>query len=289
MFISLKKFCLHSPNKPEKSYGLRSRNTKSSDIMKALAIPMLPCLFIVLSCGGGSAKNLNVGLLSGNWQIGLQPTLPTTGTPTESGFLLQSGSSLTGQFVLAGQTQCSGVGSAQGTLTGSNVEITLTQTGQTVTLTGTAAGDGSTMGGTYAVLNSGCGNATSTGTWAANPVKPVTGTFLATFDSYSLGAYTFSVNVTQGANTGASIATLSGTATSSNAPCGNNLTIDGAVGGTSIVFNFLTPGGTAVGQFTGTTSTDATTLNGTFDFLAQSSIVSCAAGDAGSITMVAQQ
>jgi hypothetical protein len=250
---------------------------------------MLPCVFGALSCGGGNSKNnADPSLLSGNWQIGLQPSPPATGTPTESGFLFQSGNSLTGQFLFSGQTQCTGLGSAQGAVTGSNIEITLTQTGQTVTLTGTAASDGATMGGTYAVLDSGCGSGTSAGTWTANPVKPVTGTYLATFNSYSLGVYSFTVNVTQGANTGASVATLSGTATSSNAPCGNNLTIAGAVGGTSIVFNFLT-GNTAVGQFRGTTSTDATTLNGTFDFLAQSNLVSCGAGDAGTITVVQQQ
>lgn len=257
--------------------------------MKALAILVLPCILAALSCGGGNSKNVEMGLLSGNWQIGLQPSAPATGTPTESGFLVQTGDSLTGQFVFAGQTQCAGLGSAQGTISGGNVEITLTQTGQTVTLTGTAASDGSTMGGTYAVLDSGCGDGTSTGTWTANLVKPVTGTYLATFNSYSLGVYSFNVNATQGGNTGASIATISGTATSSNAPCGDNLVVAGAVGGTSVVFNFLTSDGTAIGQFRGTTSTDATTMNGTFDFLPQSSVVSCVAGDTGSISLVAQQ
>jgi hypothetical protein len=257
--------------------------------MRTLALPMLACVLVALSCSGGSSKNnIDAGLLSGNWQIGLQSSPPSTSTPTESGFLLQTGNSLTGQFVFGGQTQCTGLGSAQGTLSGSNVEITLTQSGQTVTLTGTAASDGSTMGGTYAILDSGCGNGTSTGTWSANPVEPITGTYLATFDSYTLGVYSFSVTVTQGANTGASVAALNGAAASSNAPCGNNLTIAGAVGGTSVVFNYLTSGGTAVGQFRGTTSTNAKTLNGTFDFLAQSNMPSCAAGDSGSITLVQQ-
>ena len=256
--------------------------------MRALAIPVLPCIVIALSCGGGNSKNVDAGLLSGNWQMALQPSPPAASTPSESGFLLQIGNSLTGHFVFAGPTQCAGLGSAQGTLTGNDVEITLTQTGQTVTLTGTAASDGSTMGGTYAVLDAGCGNGTSVGTWTANPVKPVTGMYLATFNSYTLGAYSFNVTVTQGANTGASIATVSGTAVSSNAPCGHNLTIAGVVGGTSIVFNFLASGGTAVGQFRGTTNVAATTLNGTFDFLAQTSLASCATGDSGSINLVQQ-
>lgn len=280
---------LRLPNSPGEDLRLRSLNTRSLRLTTAVAVLVLPCALVALSCGGGNSKNVDEGLLSGNWQIGLQPSAPATSTPTESGFLLQTGNSLTGEFVFAGLAQCTGLGSALGTLTGNNVEITLTQTGQTVNLTGTAASDGSTMGGTYAVLDSGCGNGTSTGTWSANPVKPVTGTYLATFNSYSLGVYSFNVTVTQGANTGASVATLSGNATSSTAPCGNDLTIAGVVGGTSIVFNFLTSGGTAVGQFRGTTNTDATTMSGTYDFLAQSSMASCPAGDAGSITVVQQQ
>ena len=273
---------------PGEDLRLRSSTTRSSELTRALAIPVLTCILAALSCGGGHSKATDPGLLSGNWQIGLQPSPPATSTPTEAGFLLQDGTSLTGQFVLGGQTQCAGLGSAQGTVNGNNVEITLAQTGQTVTLTGTAASDGSTMGGTYALLNSGCGGETSTGTWTANPVKPVSGTYLATFNSFSLGVYSFTVTVTQGDNTGASLATISGTTTSSNAPCGDNLTVAGVVGGTSIVFNFLTSDGTAVGQFRGSTSTDGKALNGTYDFIAQSSNASCVAGDSGSITLVQQ-
>jgi hypothetical protein len=267
---------------------LRSLNTGSSKLMRALAIPILPCILAALSCGGGDPKNVAEGLLSGNWQIALQPSPPAAGKPTASGFLLQTGDSLLGQFLFSGPPQCAGLGSAQGTVMGSNVEITLAQAGQTVALTGTAATDAAIMSGSYAILDSGCGNGTSTGAWTANPVKSVSGTYVAQFTSYTLAAYSFSITLTQGANTAASTATLSGTATSSNAPCGNNLVIGGTVGGTAIVFNFLTSDGTAVGQFRGTTSTDATTMNGTFDFLAQSSMASCVAGDSGSVTLVQQ-
>lgn len=267
---------------------MRLLNTRNSSVMRSLAAPVLVCIFLALGCGKSNSNNTDPGLLSGNWQIGLQPGSQAGGTPTESGFLLQTGNSLTGQFLFAGLAQCTGLGSASGILTGNNVEITLNQAGQTLTLTGTAASDGSTMGGTYAVLDAGCGNGTSTGTWTANPVKPVTGTYLATFNSYTLGTYVFNISATQGANTGESIATISGTATSSNAPCGENLAIAGTVGGTAVVVNFLTSEGTAIGQFTGAISTDASTLNGTFDFLAQASGTSCTAGDAGSVTLVQQ-
>ncbi|MGO9085966.1 MAG: hypothetical protein ACLQBK_12120 [Candidatus Sulfotelmatobacter sp.] len=108
---------------------------------------------------------------------------------------------------------------------------------------------------------------------------------MATFSSFTLGNYSSVVTVTQGTNTGASFATLSGTMTSSNAPCGNNLTISGVVGGTSLVFNFLAPDGSAVGKFTGTTSTDASTVTGTYDFVAENN--GCA-GDSGTASVIQQ-
>jgi hypothetical protein len=150
-----------------------------------------------------------------------------------------------------------------------------------VALTGTVANDGSSMVGTYSILASGCGDGSSTGTFTGIQVKPVTGTYLATFTSYTLGVYSFAVTVSQGPNTGASVATLSGTMSSTDAPCGGNATISGVVSGTTIVFNFLS-NGTAVGQFTGTTTTDATTLTGTYDFLAVNNVC---AGDAGTISI----
>jgi len=256
---------------------------RSPRFMRMLSAPV--CALVLLSCGGNADSPASAGLLSGNWQFSLQQSPPSTITQTESGFLLQSGNTLAGTLVLSDQTLCPGLGPAQGTLTGTNVAITVNQTSQAVTLTGTAAGDGSAMTGTYSILASGCSAGSSTGTWTASPVKPVTGTYQATFTSYTLGVYNSVVTVTQGPNTGASIATLSGMMTSSNSTCANNLSISGVVSGTAIVFNFLASDGSAVGQFTGTTSTDATTLTGTYDFLAEANVC---AGDAGTISLSQQ-
>jgi hypothetical protein len=251
--------------------------------MRMLSTPV--CALMLLSCGGNADSPASSGLLSGNWQFSLQQSPPSTITQAESGFLLQSGNTVAGTLVLSDQTLCPGVGPAQGALVGTNIAITVNQTGQTVTLTGTAADDGSAMTGTYSILASGCSGGSSTGTWTASPVKAVTGTYQATFTSYTAGVYSSVVTVAQGPNTGASIATLSGSMSSSNSTCANNLTISGVVSGTAIVFNFLASDGSAVGQFTGTTSTDATILSGTYDFLAETNVCT---GDAGTISLTQQ-
>ncbi|MFY9682804.1 MAG: hypothetical protein WA424_14710 [Candidatus Sulfotelmatobacter sp.] len=250
--------------------------------MRMLSAPV--CVLMLLSCGG-KTDPASTGVLSGNWQFSLQQTPPSTIAQTESGFLLQSGNSLTGGLVLSNQAVCPGLGPALGSLNGSNIALTVSQTSQTVAFTGTAATDGSAMTGTYSILASGCSGGSSTGTWTASPVKPVTGTYQATFTSGSLGVYNSVITVTQGPNTGASIANLSGTMTSSNSTCANNLSIAGVVSGTAIVLNFLASDGSAVGQFTGTTSTDATALTGTYDFLAEGNVCP---GDAGSISATQQ-
>lgn len=219
----------------------------------------------------------------------LQPDQPSLATATETGFLVQTNNSLTGELLLSAQSQCAGLGSVQGTVKGSNVVITLNQMGQAVSLTGVATTDGSSIAGTYSILGSSCAGNSSTGSWSASPVKPVTGSYQATFTSnnVSTGSYTFAVTVTQAANTGLNTATISGTMTSTNAPCAQSVSIGGIVSGTSIVFNFLASdgSGTALGQFRGTTSVDATTLTGTYDFLAESNGCN---GDGGTISIVQQ-
>jgi hypothetical protein len=275
----------------EESFGRRLRwramTAGNPRLARLLSAALLVCLLMVIACCGGSGKPdpPAFGPLSGNWQMALQQGQPSTGTLAESGFLLQSGSTVSGNLALSDQTLCPGLGPAAGTLTGTHIAITVNQVGQTVTLTGTAAGDGSSMEGTYTLLASGCTGGSATGTWTASQVKPIAGTYLATFTSYTLSPYSSAVSVSQGANSGANLATLSGTITSSSAPCGSNLSIAGVVSGTSIVFNFLTSDGTAVGQFTGTTSTDGSTLTGTYDFLAENNVC---AGDAGTISVIQQ-
>lgn len=199
---------------------------------------------------------------------------------------MQSGNSLAGSLVLSGATPCPGLGTPSGTVSGSNVAITLDQIAQTVTLTGTASSEGTSMAGEYSILASGCGSST-VGTFTAAQVTPLTGSFQATFTSGEFigQVYTYAGMLTQGPNTGMSYATLSGTMTSTTAPCIDNFSIAGEVSGTSVIFNFLASDGSSQGAYRGTTTTDGTALTGTYDFLAQSN--GCY-GDAGSVTIAFQ-
>jgi hypothetical protein len=265
---------------------MRVRNTRFLRIGSVLC---LACLLIVPACGGGQSNSTNASqTLSGNWQMTLTQAEPPgeSQVQTESGFLTQSGNALAGSVVLSGATLCPGLGAASGTVNSSSVVFTVDQIAQSLTLTGSATSDGTSIAGEYSILASGCGSST-VGTFTATQVKPIGGSFQATFTSgeFSGLVYNFSGTLSQGPNTGMSYATLSGTMTSTNAPCVNNFSIAGEVSGTSVVFNFLASDGSSQGSYRGTTTTDATTLTGSYDFLAQSN--GCF-GDAGSVTIALQ-
>jgi hypothetical protein len=265
---------------------LLSMRSPTKKLVRILLAALNFCTMLLLSCGGGAKKSdpPTVGVLSGNWQMVLQQDPPASGTETEAGFLLQSGKSITGQLLLSAQTNCAGLGSVQGTLNGTTAELSLDQMGQTVSLIGIASSDGSSMAGTYSILGSSCAGGSSTGTWTASPVKPVTGHYQASFTSYFRGSYTYDVNVTQAANSGTNTAALSGTMTSTDGPCAPSVTIAGVVSGTSVVFNFVASDGTALGQYTGTTAADASNMTGTYDFLPEANV--CANGDSGTISIL---
>jgi len=217
---------------------------------------------------------MQTGALSGNWQMTLQSTTLSE-TESQSGFLIQAGNTVTGSVQFSGQTfsdpmtgttttVCEGVGPALGQTTGSNVALVVSTAGQTVNLTGTSANNSTSMSGNYSILAAGCGQ-TEIGTWTANQVIPLTGSFAATFTPYSSSEYTnvfhFTGMVTQGSNTGGSTTTLSGSMMSSDLPCFSSATLAGVVSGTSVVFNLLTPTGITLGKLSGTLTTDATQIN----------------------------
>jgi len=161
-----------------------------------------------------------------------------------------------------------------------------------VNLTGTSANNSTSMSGSYSILAAGCGQ-TDVGTWTASQVPTLTGVFQATFTSTYTGGlvYQFTGAITQGPNTGGSIATLSGTMQSSNSPCFTSASIAGVVSGTSVVFNVLTAQGVALGKYTGTLSTNATSMTGTYRFSNSSDptvLASCGGGDGGSATFAVQ-
>jgi hypothetical protein len=234
--------------------------------MKIATAIALGWLLILSACGGNSNSGNTTGNFAGNWQMALQRDQTTT-LKTESGFIVQSGGNLGGNFLLNGSTVCPGVGSAQGQVKGSNVSITVNQIGQTVNLTGVLDSSGS-LTGTYSILASPCG-INQVGSLTAMQVKTLAGTLQGTFTSNKTGGlvYQSSGKVAQAPNTGASAADLSGSMTSSNAPCFSELSISGSISGTSVVFNLLSTEGLALGQFHGTTTADATQITGIYDFL----------------------
>lgn len=226
----------------------------------------------------------------------LQSTASSQNPPeTQSGFLIQSGKTLSGNVLLSGQTisgqiSCAGVGAAVGQATGSAVTMTVTPTGQTVNLTGTAANSYTSMSGDYSILAAGCGQ-TDFGTWSANLVHTLTGNFQATFTSSgSLGISHFSGSVTQGQNTGSSSAALSGNMTSTDSPCFTGISIAGAVSGTAVVLNLLTSDGVALGKYSGTMTTDASSISGSYRFsnATDPTPLGACAGDGGSAAISVQ-
>jgi hypothetical protein len=278
--------------------------TKPVGPWKVRAVISLVCLVVLVACGSGSGAKKGPSL-SGNWEMSLLRT-GTTVVRQQSGFFLQSGTSLSGEFILTGNTACPGVGVAQGQVDGVNLALTLGQTGYAVSLTGTAASDGSSINGNYSILTAGCGNS-SVGTWTAGRVTPLNANFQAEFtpDNPAKSVFHFDGTVTQGANTGGSQAILSGNMTSTDARCFSQATISGLISGTSVVFNLLTADGIAVGQMRGTacifedgTASQCTpdantpgTMTGRYTFLSAHSDVlqaTCDGGELGGISVMLQ-
>lgn len=248
-------------------------------------------LILASGCGSTSSPKANSsGPLSGNWQIALQADNSSNTQPgnTQSGFVLQTGKSLRGQFLLTGD--CAGVGDAQGEVSGANVSLTVNQSAQTIGLTGAASSDNSSISGNYSILQAGCGTS-QVGTWTATRVKTLSGSFTAAFTSGVNGVapFSFTGTVTQGTNMGTSQATLAGSMSSTDATCFSNASVSGVISGTSVVFNFASSDGIALGQLKGTVSADATSVTGTYDFFnAKTPIQGCPSGDFGSATVTVQ-
>ena len=267
------------------SYATLRFGSRRSDygIMRRLLPAFLVCSLFLIACGPGS--NSQKAMLSGNWQFAL--TNPKTGAlKKESGFILQSGSSLQGSFLLTGGTICPGIGSAQGNINGLNVSFVVSQVGQTITLTGTAESDGSLMSGNYAIVESPCGT-TQVGTWTAIQVAALNGNLQASFTSANTGQVVqYSGTVAQGPNNGGSTTTLTGMLTSTGSTCVSSASISGQISGTAVVLNLLSSEGVAQGQIVGTMSTDGTSITATYNILPQSTN-GCA--DLGNATITVQR
>jgi hypothetical protein len=252
-----------------------------------VAISFLLCVSVtLLACGSGtSASSSNP--LSGNWEI----TLQRHAHPSPfvfTGFLLQSGSSVTGSMILGGG--CQGVGPVAGTLEGANLSLTISEFGQDISLIGTlppGSPSGSTfVGGAFSSVAGGCADYASTGTWSAVSVTPIAGSFHGSLVSTVNGTLEVAGTLSQGPNTGSSNATLSGTITATSAPsfCPylSTATITGLISGTTVTLDLFGPNGSLIAQIPATVTSDGSSLTGSYTF---PEISSSCVGDTGTLQL----
>jgi hypothetical protein len=262
------------------------------------AVFVLCVLAIAVACGGGSKSSATSGAISGNWEITM--VRHNLATPfIYSGFLLQSGSTITGSVILNGGNGCSGVGPVSGTIDSQNLQLDINESGQEVSLTGALSqtGGAPSIAGQFSSVAGGCEDFTSTGTWTAVQIPPLTGTFHGSFSTTGNSATTIDVSgtLTQGPNIGASNAALSGTmtATSSTAFCAylTTASVTGLISGTSVTLNLFGPDGSQIGQVPApasppaTIAPDASSLTGSFTLAPISNSCGQLSGAAGALTL----
>jgi len=207
---------------------------------------------------------------------------------TQSGFLVQTNDTITGSLALI-DTPCSGVGSVTGSVSGGNVALVISPSGLTVNLTGTVQAAQS-MSGDFTILADGCSGpetAPLSGTWTANLVAPLQGSLQGTFTSKSSGdIWPITGKLTQGQNTGISNATLTGDLAIPGY-CVAGATISGVVSGTNVVMELVNSSGVEIGQVTGTSTLDGSSVTGTYTIIPQGpgNAPPCANGDSGAVAI----
>ena len=216
------------------------------------------------SSTGGSQVPLT---LSGNWQFTMSPQVDQNNQALflgglQGGFLLQNSGSAKGSAEYAVSfpdllIPCNtGSAAITGTISGQNVTLTAVAGTQTFTLTGLMSLYGTTMAGTYtstagtASDGSPCGSAEPPAgqnisglQWSATLVPPLTGQVLGNLLSMggAAGKATFPAYgvLTQGQNTGASSATVTGTLNVTDYPCFDAAYVDGQISGDSVTLQIV--------------------------------------------------
>lgn len=258
------------------------------EIAFCLAIAML-----ITACGSSSKSNSSSSSsgISGNWQMSLQPSNANWKPSSQSGFLMDNNGTLTGGMAFQ-DTACPGVGNVSGSVNGSNLTFTVNPAGVDIEYTGSLT-QSNTMAGSYTILSTGCSgtySAPQTGTWTANQVSTLNVTLQGTFISSHKNApatYTITGKLTQGSNTGASSASVSGTISTTGYCFFTTANVAGTISGTSVVLNLVASDGvTQLGQVAGTTSLDGTTFSGTYRMigLGPGNTPPCVNGDTGTVT-----
>jgi hypothetical protein len=286
---------MHSLWKETKEQEFRKTYSLSTaDCAPALSLILVVAIALTLSsCSGSSKVTPQQGdpQVSGNWQLTMSTTNTTfVASPLQGGFLLQKNGSITGQIAFSivlpstnggANTTCnSGIATVTGTMSGQSVNLTavvgtLDPNGnastQTLTLKGgTLSADNSLIqNGAYTVTAGyanvqgsvvACGTDPDAGTWSATLVPPLTGGFQGFFHStnnsnFPNQNFPVSGTFTQGPNTGAASATVTGTlmfqdplTLLNNYPCLTTASVTGTISGNNILLQMFSNGGTPVGQ-----------------------------------------
>jgi hypothetical protein len=235
--------------------------------VKCLTGFLLGSLLAFSGCSGSnSGSSQNYGQVSGNWQFTM--TAPSDGSSLggiQGGFLLQEKASIRGAVVYAIQlspsqpgglpTLCNGgSGPVAGKINGSNVTLTVVASPQTFALTGTLSADGTTMMGTYnSTDGQGCGTAQNGLAWSATLVPSLSGSVQGNLHSVLDPTlkdqdFPFTGFLIQGANIGASNATVTGSLNFQGYPCLSNASVNGQISGNSVILYVIAPDGSEAGQ-----------------------------------------
>jgi len=234
--------------------------------VKSLLLLLLASLMVLSACGGDTpTPSPGTGAVAGNWQFTM--AVPSDNSflgGIQGGFLLQNKSSVTGGVTYSilhppqggsPAVLCnSGSAPITGTLSGQTVTLTVVAGPQTFTLTGALSADGSTMMGTYTSTDGkGCGSAQTGLQWSAASVPALNGTIQGNFHvsiDPALRDQDFLVSGTlfQGANIGASNATVTGNLTFQGYPCLTTASVNGQISGNSVILQIIASNGLNVGQ-----------------------------------------
>ena len=251
---------------------------------------LLALSLFMSACGSSNDPPASSGSLSGNWLINMTKTGKTTVSHTQSGSLVQNGDMVTGSVIFT-DIPCSGVGSVSGNVSGSTISLNVNPVGTAISLSGSAGSNPTSMSGTYTILSTGCTGSQSapeTGNFAASLVTPLNGKITASFAAPKVGTTpTMAGQLTQGANTGSSSTSLTGSVTFTGGFCYTSANIVGSISGTSVAMNLVDSDGVQIGQLYGTSSVDGTSVTGTFQYLGLGTGASkaCVEGDTIKLTL----
>jgi hypothetical protein len=187
---------------------------------------------------------------------------------------------VSGSVILGAGVGCQGVvGPVTGTFDGQKLQLTVGSFGQDFSLTGgmsSGSSGNASLQGQFSTVQGGCLGSSSTGTWSAVRIPPLSTSFHGHFVPAAINVATIDVSgtLTQGSNIGASNATLTGTikATGGSQFCPYISTgsITGVISGTSVVLNLYGPDGSQIGQIpdfgfpAAALSPDGTSLKGDY-------------------------